>query len=62
MPLNSTPCTVNAKNFDAKRAALVAAVIGTAIVQLIEASEPAEAPSSIARFIKGLRTPVLQAR
>jgi tryptophan synthase alpha chain len=37
-----------------------AAVIGSALVAIIENSEPAEAPSSIARFIKGLReTPAL---
>ncbi len=39
-----------------------AAVVGSALVALIEASEPAEAPSSIARFIKGLRQPVALAR
>ena len=32
-----------------------AAVIGSAIVELIERSEPAEAPGAVARFIKGLR-------
>ena len=32
-----------------------AAVIGSAIVALVEQSTPAEAPNSIARFIKGLR-------
>jgi tryptophan synthase alpha chain len=52
----------NAEHFAAVGEFADAAVIGTAIVQLIEASDPAEAPSSIARFIKGLRTPVLQAR
>jgi tryptophan synthase alpha chain len=37
-----------------------AAVVGSAIVALIEQSTPAEAPNSIARFIKGLRpTPAL---
>lgn len=39
-----------------------AAVIGSAIVALIEQSTPAEAPSSIARFIRGLRQPVALAR
>ena len=34
-----------------------AAVIGSAIVELIERSEPAEAPGAVARFIKGLRQP-----
>jgi tryptophan synthase alpha chain len=37
-----------------------AAVIGSALVQIIENSALQEAPSSIARFIKGLRAPVLQ--
>ena len=37
-----------------------AAVVGSALVAIIEKSAPAEAPSSIARFIKGLReTPAL---
>src|SRR5579883_3511712 len=39
-----------------------AAVIGSAIVALIEKSTREEAPSSIARFIKGLRQPVALAR
>ncbi|GGH00001.1 tryptophan synthase subunit alpha [Silvibacterium dinghuense] len=56
----------NAEHFAAVGEFADAAVIGSAIVQIIEKSEPAEAPSSIARFIKGLRTgvhaPVLQAR
>jgi tryptophan synthase alpha chain len=52
----------NAEHFAAVGEFADAAVIGSAIVQLIEAAEPEEAPSSIARFIKGLRTPVLQAR
>jgi tryptophan synthase alpha chain len=34
-----------------------AAVIGSAIVELIERSSPAEAPDAVARFIKGLRQP-----
>jgi tryptophan synthase alpha chain len=32
-----------------------AAVVGSAIVELIEGSTPEEAPSAVARFIKGLR-------
>ena len=39
-----------------------AAVIGSAIVALVEQSAPEEAPSSIARFIKGLRQPMALAR
>ena len=34
-----------------------AAVIGSAIVELIERSTPSEAPGAVARFIKGLRQP-----
>lgn len=34
-----------------------AAVIGSAIVELIERSTPDEAPEAVARFIKGLRQP-----
>jgi tryptophan synthase alpha chain len=34
-----------------------AAVIGSAIVELIERSTPDEAPEAVARFIKGLRLP-----
>ena len=34
-----------------------AAVVGSAIVELIERSTPEEAPGAVARFIKGLRTP-----
>ena len=34
-----------------------AAVIGSAIVELIERSAPEEAPGAVARFIKGLRQP-----
>jgi tryptophan synthase alpha chain len=52
----------NAEHFAAVGEFADAAVIGSAIVQIIEAAEPEEAPSSIARFIRGLRTPVLQAR
>lgn len=39
-----------------------AAVIGSALVAIIEKSSREEAPSSIARFIKGLRQPVALAR
>lgn len=35
-----------------------AAVIGSAIVELIERSTPDEAPDAVARFIKGLRQPM----
>jgi len=34
-----------------------AAVVGSAIVELIERSTPEAAPGAVARFIKGLRTP-----
>jgi tryptophan synthase alpha chain len=34
-----------------------AAVVGSAIVELIERSTPETAPGAVARFIKGLRTP-----
>ena len=39
-----------------------AAVVGSAIVSLIEQSTRDEAPTSIARFIKGLRQSVALAR
>ncbi|HEX3437114.1 MAG TPA: tryptophan synthase subunit alpha [Pseudacidobacterium sp.] len=39
-----------------------AAVVGSALVAIIEKSTREEAPSSIARFIKGLRQPVALAR
>lgn len=39
-----------------------AAVVGSAIVSLIEQSSRDEAPTSIARFIKGLRQPMALAR
>jgi len=52
----------NAEHFAAVGEFADAAAIGSAIVQIIEQSTPEEAPSSIARFIKGLRAPVLQAR
>jgi len=34
-----------------------AAVIGSAIVELIERSTPEQAPAAVSRFIKGLRLP-----
>jgi tryptophan synthase alpha chain len=34
-----------------------AAVVGSAIVELIERSSPEAAPGAVARFIKGLRLP-----
>jgi len=56
----------NAEHFAAVGEFADAAVIGSALVRMIEEDvergAPGEAPSSIARFIKGLRTPVLQAR
>jgi tryptophan synthase alpha chain len=56
----------NAEHFAAVGEFAHAAVIGSALVRMVEEDvergAPKEAPSSIARFIKGLRTPVLQAR
>lgn len=52
----------NAEHFAAVGEFADAAVIGSAIVSLIEQSTREEAPSSIARFIKGLRQPVALAR
>lgn len=52
----------NAAHFAAVGEFADAAVVGSALVALIEKSEPADAPSSIARFIEGLTTPTLQAR
>ncbi|MBV8114785.1 MAG: tryptophan synthase subunit alpha [Silvibacterium sp.] len=56
----------NAEHFAAVGEFADAAVIGSALVQIIEQSARQEAPSSIARFIEGLRAgpraPVLQAR
>ena len=52
----------NAEHFAAVGEFADAAVIGSAIVQIIEQSTPEDAPSSIARFIEGLRAPALQAR
>jgi len=56
----------NAEHFAAVGEFADAAVIGSALVQIIEQSVTQDAPSSIARFIEGLRAspraPVLQAR
>jgi tryptophan synthase alpha chain len=52
----------NAGHFAAVGEFADAAVIGSALVKIVEESAAQEAPSSIARFIKGLRAPVLQAR
>jgi tryptophan synthase alpha chain len=56
----------NAEHFAAVGEFADAAVIGSALVQIIEQSAAQEAPSSIARFIEGLRAgpraPVLQTR
>ena len=50
----------NAEHFSAVGEFADAAVVGSALVATIERSEPAEAPSSIARFIRDLRTSTLQ--
>jgi len=56
----------NAEHFAAVGEFADAAVIGSALVRMIEEDVERgaleEAPGSIARFIKGLRTPVLQTR
>lgn len=52
----------NAEHFAAVGEFADAAVVGSALVAIIERSEPADAPSSVARFIQGLRAPALQAR
>jgi tryptophan synthase alpha chain len=52
----------NAEHFATVGEFADAAVIGSAIVALIEQSTRDEAPSSIARFIRGLRQPVALAR
>jgi tryptophan synthase alpha chain len=52
----------NAEHFATVGEFADAAVIGSAIVALIEQSTPQEAPNSIARFIKGLRQPLALAR
>lgn len=46
----------NAEHFAAVGKFADAAVVGSALVATIEKSEPADAPSSIARFIKDLRS------
>ncbi|HTV06568.1 MAG TPA: tryptophan synthase subunit alpha [Acidobacteriaceae bacterium] len=51
----------NAEHFAAVGEFADAAVVGSALVTTIEKSEPAEAPSSIARFIKDLRSGDLRA-
>lgn len=50
----------NAEHFAAVGQFADAAVVGSALVATIEKSAPAEAPSSIARFIKDLRAPSMQ--
>ena len=52
----------NAEHFAAVGQFADAAVIGSALVAIIEKSKPAEAPNSIARFIQGLYAPALQVR
>lgn len=58
----------NAEHFAAVGEFADAAVVGSALVALIEKSDPVEAPSSIARFIEGLTAarkesaPALEAR
>lgn len=52
----------NAEHFAAVGKFADAAVVGSALVATIEKSEPAKAPSSIARFILDLRAPALQVR
>jgi tryptophan synthase alpha chain len=47
----------NAEHFARVAEFADAAVIGSAIVELIERSTPEEAPGAVARFIKGLRLP-----
>jgi len=52
----------NAEQFAAVGEFADAAVVGSALVATIERSRPADAPSSIARFIQDLRAPALQVR
>jgi tryptophan synthase alpha chain len=52
----------NAEHFAAVGEFADAAVVGSALVGTIEKSEPAEAPSSIARFIRDLRASAMQVR
>jgi len=47
----------NAEHFAQVGELADAAVIGSAIVELIERSTPEEAPAAVSRFIKGLRLP-----
>jgi len=47
----------NAEHFAKVAGFADAAVIGSAIVELIERSTPEEAPAAVSRFIKGLRLP-----
>jgi tryptophan synthase alpha chain len=47
----------NAEHFAQVAEFADAAVIGSAIVELIERSTPGKAPDAVARFIKGLRIP-----
>jgi len=47
----------NAEHFARVAEFADAAVIGSAIVELVERSTPDEAPGAVARFIKGLRLP-----
>lgn len=51
----------NAEHFAAVGEFADAAVVGSALVATIENSKAGDAPSSIARFIRGLRAPALQA-
>jgi tryptophan synthase alpha chain len=50
----------NAEHFSAVGEFADAAVVGSAVVATIERSKAAEAPTSIARFIRDLRAPALQ--
>lgn len=52
----------NAEHFSAVGGFADAAVVGSALVAIIERSCPSEAPSSVARFIQDLRAPALQVR
>ena len=49
----------NAEHFAQVAEFADAAVVGSAIVELIERSTPGEAPGAVARFIKGLRQPAV---
>jgi tryptophan synthase alpha chain len=52
----------NAEHFAAVGKFADAAAIGSALVEIVERSQPAEAPGSIARFIEGLYARSLQPR